>query len=195
MRVVLASGSPRRRQLLALLGVPFDMREPDVDERHRPGETPEAYVERLADAKARAAGDPADDALVVVGADTTVVVGGRILGKPADPSDAVAMLTELGGRRHRVVTAVVVRRAVDHWGATVTTDVEMTPMTAGEIEWYVASREPLDKAGGYGIQGMGGLFVASISGSFSNVVGLPLAETAGLLRRAGLAVPPVRSGG
>ncbi len=195
MRVVLASQSPRRRQLLAQTGLAFDMAAPDVVETTRTGESAEAYVTRLAAAKARAIGRPDDRDTVVIGADTTVVLGGRILGKPADPAEARRMLADLAGREHRVLTAVAVRRGVDLTTTVVSTDVRMTPMTPGEIDWYAASREPLDKAGAYAIQGLGGLFVESISGSYSNVVGLPLAETARLLRGAGVVVSAVPSRG
>ncbi len=193
MRLILASRSPRRRQLLAQTGVAFEMAAPDVGEATRSGETPESYVTRLAEAKARAIGRADDRELVVLGADTTVVLGGRIMGKPAGSAEAARMLADLAGREHRVLTAVAVRRGVDLSTTVVSTDVRMTPMTPDEIEWYAASREPLDKAGAYAIQGLGGLFVESISGSYSNVVGLPLAETARLLRGAGVVVPAVPS--
>ncbi len=193
MRLILASRSPRRRQLLAQTGVAFEMAAPDVGEATRSGETPESYVTRLAEAKARAIGRTDDRELVVLGADTTVVLGGRIMGKPAGSAEAARMLADLAGREHRVLTAVAVRRGVDLSTTVVSTDVRMTPMTPDEIEWYAASREPLDKAGAYAIQGLGGLFVESISGSYSNVVGLPLAETARLLRGAGVVVPAVPS--
>jgi len=193
VRVVLASQSPRRRQLLAQTGLAFEMATPDINEAVRSGETPEAYVERLAEAKARAVGRPDDRDTVVLAADTAVVAGGRIMNKPLDTADARTMLAELAGREHRVLTAVAVRRGVEVSRVTVSTDVSMTQMTPGEIDWYVASREPLDKAGAYAIQGMGGLFVESISGSYSNVVGLPLAQAAALLRAAGVSIPAVPS--
>jgi septum formation protein len=187
-RLVLASQSPRRRELLAQLGIALEVRPAHADESVRPGEPPRDYVLRLAREKARAVGGE-----VVLAADTAVVLGDEVLGKPADPADARRMLEALSGTEHEVLTAVCVRRA---GGATAleldalaATAVRFARLSPSEIDWYVGTGEPLDKAGAYAIQGAGGAFVLSVSGSVSNVVGLPLAETADLLRRAGFPLP------
>ncbi|WP_242396056.1 Maf family protein [Anaeromyxobacter oryzisoli] len=187
-RLVLASQSPRRRELLAQLGVALEVRPAHADESVRPGEPARAYVLRVAREKARAvAGD------LVLAADTAVVLGGEILGKPADAADAARMLRALSGTRHEVLTAVCVRRTSGPLGvdldAVVASEVRFARLTPGQIAWYVGTREPFDKAGAYAIQGAGGAFVEAITGSVSNVVGLPLAETAELLHRAGFPLP------
>lgn len=187
-RLVLASQSPRRRELLEQLGLALDVRPAHTDESVRPGEAPRDYVLRVAREKARAvAGD------VVLAADTSVVLEGEVLGKPADAADAARMLRALSGTRHEVMTAVSVRRTSGPLGveldAVVTSEVTFAALGPAQIAWYVATGEPLDKAGAYAIQGAGGAFVLAISGSVSNVVGLPLAETAELLRRAGFPLP------
>jgi len=187
MRLVLASGSPRRRELLALLGLPFEVVPADVDESVRPDETPVELVRRLAVAKADAIAQ-ADDSAVVLAADTIVDVAGEILGKPTDADDARRMLRSLSARTHLVHTAVVVRRNGRTVQDVVTTGVSMTTMSDAVIEWYLATGEPMDKAGAYAIQGTGGAFVAAIDGSASNVVGLPLATVVELLGRQGVAV-------
>jgi septum formation protein len=186
---VLASGSPRRRELLALLGLPFEVVPADVDESVRPGETPVELVRRLALAKADAVAvsDSVRD-IVVLAADTTVEVAGEILGKPTDDDDARRMLRSLSARTHLVHTAVAVRRNGRTVQDVVTTAVSMTPLTEAVIEWYLATGEPMDKAGAYAIQGTGGAFVAAIEGSASNVVGLPLATVVDLLGRQGVVV-------
>ncbi len=168
---------------------------PDVDETLRPGEEPAAYVTRLAGEKGDAvlhrwclahAGP-----MVVLAADTTVELDGQCLGKPADASDAAAMLARLSGRAHRVFTGVAVRTADGHAEQfALSTEVQLVPLSRAAIDWYVATGEPLDKAGAYAIQGAGGAFVAAIIGSYSNVVGLPLAETLDALHRAGLSGVP-----
>ena len=165
MDLTLASQSPRRRELLAQLGLTFEVRPAQADETPRPAEEARAYVLRVAQAKARAI----DAAGVVLGADTSVVLDGRILGKPSDAAEATAMLRALSGRAHQVLTAVCAR--------VVTTVVELAPLSERQIAWYVASGEPFDKAGGYAVQGLAGAFVSAVRGSISNVVGLPLAET------------------
>jgi septum formation protein len=176
--VVLASGSPRRAQLLALLGVAFEVRPADLDESVLSGEDAMVYVERLARAKAAAAAGVGD---LVIAADTTVELDGEILGKPIDADDAARMLRLLSGRAHRVHTGL----AVAERSMVVTTVVRFVELTDADIAWYVGTGEPLDKAGAYAIQGAGGAFVAAIDGSASNVVGLPLAELIVLLRAAG----------
>jgi septum formation protein len=185
-RLVLASQSPRRRELLAQLGIALEVRPAHADEAVHPGEPPRDYVVRVAREKARAvAGE------VVLAADTAVVLGGEVLGKPAGAADARRMLAALSGSEHEVLTGVCVRRAGAglELDALAATRVRFAPLSPAEIDWYVATGEPLDKAGAYAIQGAGGAFVLAVSGSVSNVVGLPLAETAELLRRAGFPLP------
>jgi septum formation protein len=188
--LVLASQSPRRRELLEQLGIPLAVRPANTDESVLPGEDARAYVLRVAREKARAvAGD------LVLAADTAVVLRGEVLGKPRDADDARRMLRALSGTVHEVLTGVCVRRSAPapapalELDAVVATEVRFAPLSDGEVDWYVATGEPLDKAGAYAIQGAGGAFVLRVDGSVSNVVGLPLAETADLLRRAGLALP------
>lgn len=168
----LASGSPRRRELLAQLGCTFDVVSPDVDESVLPGESPVVYVDRLAVAKSLAV--PAPDDTLVIAADTTVDLGGEILAKPVDAADAASMLRRLSGRTHRVHTGVAVRRGDRVLHEVVTSLVTFVPLTPADVEWYVATGEPLDKAGAYAVQGAGGVFVQRVRGSVSNVVGLPL---------------------
>lgn len=180
--LILASASPRRRELLDQIGVRYRVQVADVDETLQPGEAPAAYVTRLALAKARAvAALPVAAGLPVLGADTTVVIDGEVLAKPVDAADAVRMLTRLAGREHQVLTAVaLVAGARAETGLSVTT-VRFRPLAAATIDRYVATGEPMDKAGGYGIQGLGGALVASLTGSYTGVVGLPIAETVDLL--------------
>ncbi len=176
-RLVLASGSPRRRDLLAQLGLTFTVAPANVDETPRSGERPVALVRRLAAAKAAAVdGDP------VLAADTIVEVDGSTLGKPVDANDARAMLRRLSGRAHRVHTGVAVRSGERVEVDVATTIVRFAPLTPALLEWYVATGEPLDKAGAYAIQGRGGVFVEHVHGSVSNVVGLPLTTVVRLLR-------------
>jgi septum formation protein len=174
---VLASQSPRRKELLELAGFEFMVRAVPVEEARREGETPEEYARRLARDKAEAAWagpDGAGPAEIVLGADTVVVLGDRVLEKPADPEDARAMLHLLSGREHTVITGICLRHAggaiVDH----ALTSVRFAKMTSAEIDAYVASGEPMDKAGAYAIQGFASKFVENIDGCYSNVVGLPV---------------------
>jgi len=183
--LVLASGSPRRRELLALLAIPFVVSPADIDETPLPGEAATVYVERLAREKAAAVCAPE---AVVLAADTTVVLDGEILGKPVDDAEAKAMLRALAGRVHLVHTGVAVASAAEVRSLVVTTAVTFPPMSGSDIEWYVATGEPAGKAGAYAIQGAGGLFVERIDGSASSVVGLPLAEARALLRASGVQV-------
>lgn len=184
MKLILGSGSPRRRELLAQIGVEADdIRPPDINEDPRPGELPRPYCVRLAREKAWAI--PANDDEIVLSADTTVALGRRILGKPVDVAEAAQFLYALSGRRHRVVTAVAVRRGDQIWERDVVTQVKMKRLSDAEVNAYLASEDWRGKAGGYAIQGPAGAFVPWISGSFSAVVGLPLAETASLLVAAG----------
>lgn len=174
--LVLASGSPRRRELLTRLGVPFRVVVPDVDETPHDAEAPAALVRRLAEAKAAGV-----DASVVLAADTVVELDGVVLGKPTDPDDARRMLRSLSGREHAVRTGVAVRRKGELSIEVVTTTVRFVELDAAAIDRYVDSGEPVDKAGAYALQGRGGVFVESIAGSPSNVVGLPLATVARML--------------
>jgi septum formation protein len=186
--VYLASASPRRAELLRQIGVAFAVRPAAVAEDPRPGETPEDYVLRLAKAKARAvAGKLRDhERAPVLAADTAVVLGTEILGKPADPDEARAMLERLSGRSHRVLTAVALDLGAEVESLCSDSEVRFRATTAAERVAYCSTREPLDKAGGYGIQGHAAVFVESLQGSYSGVVGLPLFETAALLTRAGV---------
>ncbi len=183
-RLILGSGSPRRHELLAQLGVVADdIRPPDIDEDPRKGELPRPYCVRLAREKALAI--EASDEEIVLSADTTVAMGRRIMGKPADADEARGFLKALSGRRHRVVTAMAVRRGDKVWERDVVTQVKLKHLSDAEIDAYIASGDWQGKAGGYGIQGPAGAFVPWISGSFTAVVGLPLSETANLLVAAG----------
>lgn len=183
----LASASPRRRELLQQIGVPFSLLAVSIDETPQPGESPEVYVQRLALGKARAGLALLDHTNgCVLGADTSVVLDGRILGKPADRDEGLAMLLALSGRSHRVLTAVALAQHDRREVRLVASEVEFRPIGRAEAEAYWASGEPCDKAGGYGIQGWGAVFVSRLSGSYSAVVGLPLCETAQLLDAFGL---------
>jgi septum formation protein len=183
MILTLASGSPRRRELLGGLGFTLEVRPADADETVHPGEAPSSYVRRVALAKARAV-----DGDLVLAADTTVAVDGRILGKPADAADAARMLRLLSGRTHQVISAVCVRRPAVRLELceVVATEVDVAPLDERVIAWYVATGEPLDKAGGYAVQGLGGRLVAAVDGCLTNVIGLPLTTTRALLSRRGL---------
>jgi septum formation protein len=178
-RLVLASASPRRAELLAAAGYVFDVDPADVDESERTGEPPEAYVLRVARDKARAvaAGE------IVLGADTTVVAHGEMLAKPADESDAVRMLARLAGAVHHVFTGVVMISGKKERAEVVGTRVRLLPMSREEIQWYVETGEPMGKAGAYAIQGRAARFVDWIEGSWSNVVGLPVATVNEMIKR------------
>lgn len=187
MAFVLGSGSPRRLELLGQLGVvPDAVRPPDIDETPITGELPRPYCARMAREKAAAVEAGPDD--IVLCADTTVALGRRILGKPADAVEAGAFLRLMSGRRHRVITAVAVRKGVQMWEKDVVSAVRMKVLSDAEISFYLASGDWQGKAGGYGIQGPAGALIPWISGSFTGIVGLPLAETAGLLQAAGMRV-------
>jgi septum formation protein len=170
--LVLASQSPRRAEILRQAGIPFTVRVAPVDETPFPNEAPEAYVQRLAEAKALAV--PAASGEIILGADTTVVIGGEILGKPADAADARRMLVLLSGNRHQVLTGICLRRDHGVIRDCAVTHVWFARMTEAEIEEYVASGEPMDKAGAYAIQGLASKFIAGIDGCYFNVVGLPI---------------------
>jgi septum formation protein len=189
VQLTLASASPRRADLLRAAGYEFDIVPADVDETARPGEAPGDYVMRIAAAKARAVLQALPEA-VVIGADTTVVVDGDLLGKPVDQSEARRMLARLSGRSHSVLTGVVVASARSESGAVVSTTVQFVTMSGEDIDWYVASGEPADKAGAYAVQGLGSRFVEAVNGSYSNVVGLPVPLVRKLLAEQGIPVPP-----
>lgn len=187
MRLILGSGSPRRKELLAQMGlVPDLILPPDIDEDPRKGEFPRPYCLRLAQEKAMAVPAGPDD--VVLCADTTVALGRRILGKPEDAGEAAAFLTALGGRRHQVITAVAVRRGDRVLVRESLSAVKMKRLSDDELNAYLASGEWQGKAGGYGIQGLAGAFIPWISGSFTGIMGLPVAETAALLTAIGYPV-------
>lgn len=184
MRLILGSGSPRRRELLAQIGVVVDeIRPPEIDETPQKAELPRPYCMRMAREKALAVPGAAGD--IILSADTTVALGRRILGKPADRDEAAAFMRAMSGRRHRVITAVAVRRGDRLWQRDVVTNVRMKRLSEAELSAYLDTGDWQGKAGGYGIQGPAGALIPWISGSFTAVVGLPLCETAGLLQAAG----------
>jgi len=191
VRLLLASASPRRAELLRAAGIAFDIAPSGADETMQAGEPPDDYVLRVARSKAEAVvriagGNP------VLGADTAVLVDDQVLGKPTDEADARGMLDRLSGRRHVVLTGVSLlwaRAGTLHSQSCIAkTVVEFAPLSAAEIEWYVASGEALDKAGAYAIQGLASRFVTRIEGSYSNVVGLPVAEVYRMCRDAGILI-------
>ena len=189
MRLILASASPRRAELLTSAGYSFDVAPSDVDETPQPGEASDDYALRVAREKAAVAAFRAPGA-VVLAADTVVVAGDRILGKPLDGADGARMLRLLSGGTHEVVTAVVIRRGQHERSQIVTTRVRFLPLSEAEIAWYVASGEPAGKAGGYAIQGLAARFIDRIEGSWSNVVGLPLSTVYRLLEDVNAIDPP-----
>ena len=187
----LASGSPRRRELLTQIGVPFQVVSASIDETPLPDECPAAYVERLARAKARAGrehllGASVSAPFCVLGADTAVVLDDQILGKPVDEADALSMLMALSGREHEVLTAIDILAAERCETRVVRSRVSFRTISQQEAAQYWASGEPQDKAGGYAIQGLAAVFVAGLNGSYSGVVGLPVCETAELLGQFGI---------
>ena len=176
-RLILASGSPRRAELLTAAGIAFIVQAADIDETPRPGEAAPDYALRLAREKAAGVCGP-----LVLAADTIVVLDGEIMGKPVDAADAIRMLQALSGREHDVITAVSLRRDDVELFQAETTRVSFVPLSEAEVREYVASGEPMDKAGAYGIQGLASRYVDRIDGSYSNVVGLPMALVYRLLR-------------
>lgn len=189
--IVLASGSPRRRELLEQLGLRFEVRAADIDESVRDGERPVDYVARLSREKAAAVAVP--DGTLVIAADTTVDVDGAILGKPVDEAEARSMLAAMSGRRHHVHTGVTLRLGAEARTEirteVVSTAVDVVTIDEATAAWYVATGEPFDKAGGYAIQGAGGALIAGVEGSVSNVIGLPLTTVIALARDLGVALP------
>ena len=183
MNLILASASPRRRELLGHLGVPFEVVPADLDESLRPGEHAAAYVERLARAKAAGEG-------LRLAADTSVVIDDEVLGKPGhDAALGSTMLRRLAGRAHQVMTGIAVSGPKGILSRVVISEVHFRKLSEAEIAWYVSTGEGADKAGGYALQGRAGTFITSVVGSPSNVIGLPLADTVELLRAAGLRLP------
>jgi septum formation protein len=182
-RVILASQSPRRRELLSLVGIPHEVRPADVDERYLAGESPHEHAERLARDKATRIREPG---AIVIGSDTIVVVDGDVLGKPKDVGDAARMLRRLSGRSHVVITAIAV--AIDGRVESGAEEVDVTfhPLSDADISAYIATREPMDKAGAYGIQGFGATIVARVDGDYFAVMGLPLQLLIRLLARLGV---------
>ncbi|OTA41184.1 MAG: septum formation inhibitor Maf [Symbiobacterium thermophilum] len=190
-QLILASSSPRRQELLRQLGIPFVVEAPEVDEHAVHAGSPAELVERLALRKARAVAARHPGALVL-GADTIVVVDGEILGKPADRAEAEAMLRRLSGRAHQVLTGVALVRDGEELVAHEETVVRFAPLSREQIQWYLDTGEPMDKAGAYGIQGRAAALIPSISGDYYNVVGLPLHRTVQMLTQFGY---PIFAGG
>lgn len=187
LKLILGSGSPRRLELLALLGLkPHDIRPPDINEDPAKGELPRDYVNRIARQKAEAV-TIADDEVALC-ADTTVALGRRILGKPENADEARTFLQKMSGRRHKVITALAVKRGDKVWTKDVQTTVALKTLSSREIDWYIATNDWQGKAGAYGIQGPASAFIPWINGSFHAVMGLPLPETAGLLTAAGFSL-------
>jgi septum formation protein len=185
--LILASASPRRRELLGHLGVPFEVRPAELDESPRPDEGAHAYVERLAREKSAAGARPGE---VVLAADTAVVIDDEVLGKPgADAALGATMLRRLSGRAHEVLTGLAVTSAGRTVARVVSSTVHFRALSEAEVLWYVRTGEGTDKAGGYALQGKAGIFITSVVGSPSNVIGLPLSDTVELLRGAGLSLP------
>ncbi|HEV3486874.1 MAG TPA: Maf family protein [Vicinamibacterales bacterium] len=187
MKYILASASPRRRELLASIGLEFDVIPSHVPEVNQEGEAPEEYVARLSRDKADALAREHPERWVIA-ADTTVLLGDQLLEKPVDAQDAARMLATIAGQTHIVYTGVTLVNAAREYRDTrvAESEVRMLPLSTREIEWYVATGEPLDKAGAYAVQGIGAMFIDSIHGSYTNVVGLPLATLFQMLRRAGI---------
>ena len=185
VQIILASASPRRKELLDQIKVSYRIYPVNLDETPFPNETPLDYVQRVAAEKSAACMAQLKTETPVLAADTAVILGNVIMGKPKDQADALAMLTQLSGKTHRVYSAISLRGR-EHSQAVSITEVTFRHLTEQEMLDYWRSGEPLDKAGGYAIQGLGGVFVESIKGSFSGVVGLPLFETAQLLSKQGI---------
>ncbi len=184
--IVLASASPRRRELLGQIGVSYELLPVEVDENLRPGETATDFVCRVADDKAATAGNRTNKGRCVLAADTIVVIDGKILGKPSDQNEALDMLSLLSGRTHRVLTAITIRRDEQVSSALNESTVRFREIDAAERDAYWLSGEPADKAGAYAIQGLGAVFIEHLKGSYSGVMGLPLYETAALLKEFGI---------
>jgi septum formation protein len=193
MKFILASQSPRRRELLESIGLSFDVIPSDVPEVREAGESPEEYVARLSRDKAAAIAAKHDDTWIIA-ADTTVLLGDELLEKPVDDADARRMLATIAGKTHIVYSGVTLQNAARGWRDTrvAESEVRMLPLDERDIAWYVSTGEPRDKAGAYAVQGIGAMFIDSIHGSYTNVVGLPLALLFQMLRRAG--IDPLKRG-
>jgi septum formation protein len=185
-RIILASQSPRRRELLALIGIPHEVRPADLDESMLPGEEPVAHAERLARSKAEAIAAREPPGAVVIGSDTIVVLDHDVLGKPNDETEAAAMLRRLSGRTHTVHTAVAVARGGRTVSGVESVEVTFRPLTAEQIDRYIATGEPMDKAGAYGIQGFGAVIVERVHGDYFAVMGLALGRLVELLEQVGV---------
>lgn len=187
MKFILASASPRRRELLASIGLAFDVIPSHIPEVRDEHESPEEYVARLSREKANAIASQRPDDWVIA-ADTTVLLGEELLEKPLDGADAERMLATIAGRTHIVYTGVTLQNVARDWCETriAESEVRMLPLSSEDIAWYVKTGEPLDKAGAYAVQGIGAMFIDSIHGSYTNVVGLPLATLFQMLRKAGI---------
>lgn len=187
MKLVLASGSPRRRELLEAAGLKFQVVTSEVEELRRPGENVDGYVARLALDKAGAVAAQRPDAWIIA-ADTVVWLEGEVLEKPADRAHAIEMLTRIAGREHVVYTGTALLNRATGWErvTVTTTAVRMVPMRPEEVEWYVDTGEPMDKAGSYAVQGIGAMFIDSVFGNYTNVVGLPLSTLFAMMREAGI---------
>ena len=188
MSIILASKSPRRQELMRLLGLEFTIRTADIDETMDPTRPPEQEVVRVGGLKAQKIAETAQPEDIVVAADTIVVVDGAVLGKPKDEEDAFRMLRLLSGRGHEVMTGLNVWHAGTLHQQAVITQVHFRPMTDAEIRAYIATGEPMDKAGSYGIQGYGAIFVDHLEGDYFSVMGLPLCPLEGMLRRCGVSI-------
>ena len=187
MKFILASSSPRRRELLTSIGLDFDVVPSHVPEEHQPGEAPEEYVARLSREKANAIAAKHPSAWIIA-ADTTVLLGDQLLEKPVDKKDAERMLSLIAGKTHVVYTGVTLQNVERGYRETrvAESEVRMLPLALEDVRWYVSTGEPLDKAGAYAVQGIGAMFIDSIHGSYTNVVGLPLAMLFQMMRKAGI---------
>lgn len=194
MKFVLASSSPRRSELLASVGIAFDVIPSHIPEARQPGEAPEEYVARLSREKAQAVAAQHPDRWIIA-ADTTVLLEEQLLEKPTDARDAVRMLSTIAGRTHVVYSGVTILNQARGYSDTrvAESEVRMLPLSPDDVEWYVRTGEPMDKAGAYAVQGIGAMFIDSIHGSYTNVVGLPLALLFQMLRKAG--IDPLRING
>ncbi len=193
MQIVLASASPRRRELFSWLGLKFEVIVPEVDETILPGETPVEFCARVSREKALSVSSRMPAALVI-SADTIVVSGGRILGKPVDEAHAREHLRLLKGTGHEVYTGYAIIRGKERVSRVIRTLVHFRDMSPDEIDWYVSTKEPMDKAGSYGLQGIGSLFISTIEGSYTNVIGLPLSDLYHDLKGFGIALHTVEGG-
>jgi septum formation protein len=187
MHVLLSSGSPRRKELLSFLGIDFQIKVPHIPEIQKPGETPEQFCSRISREKAEKVSHEYPDSLII-GADTIVVVGNRILGKPRDIDEARDFLLLLQGKEHEVLTGYTIISGKNYRTNVVLTKVLFKEMSPEEITWYISTEEPMDKAGAYAVQGIGSMFIDSIRGSYTNVIGLPLSHLYFDLKEYGIRV-------